>query len=107
MILSELDDTPYIQVYDRTKLGSKSKIPVPKANIDYVKNHNDVDEGKLLIVTNGLSKDVLPQNEKIDLHDKLGINKESLLKEEPAFFALKRNNSSKENCNLYMYLRTA
>ena len=47
-----------------------------KANIDYVKNHNDVDEGKLLIVTNGLSKDVLPQNEKIDLHDKLGINKD-------------------------------
>ena len=35
MLISELDDTPFIQVYDRTKLGTKSKIPVPKANIDY------------------------------------------------------------------------
>lgn len=35
MVLSELDDTRFIQVYDRTKLGSKTKVPVPKANIDY------------------------------------------------------------------------
>lgn len=35
MILSELDDSKNIQVYDITKLGSHTKIPVAKADIDY------------------------------------------------------------------------
>ena len=35
MILSELDSSEYMQVYDITKLGSHTKIPVAKAEIDY------------------------------------------------------------------------
>ena len=35
MILTELDDSEYMQVYDRSCLGKKRKLPVPKANIDY------------------------------------------------------------------------
>lgn len=35
MILSELDDSPYMQVYDITKLGSHTKVPIQKADIDY------------------------------------------------------------------------
>ena len=35
MILTELDDSPYMQVYDRTNLGKHKKVPIPKANIDY------------------------------------------------------------------------
>ena len=34
-ILSELDDTPFVMVYDRTNLGSKKRVPVQKASIDY------------------------------------------------------------------------
>lgn len=35
MILSELDDSDYLQVYDITKLGSNTKIPIGKADVDY------------------------------------------------------------------------
>src|SRR5574344_2285531 len=34
-VLSELDDKPYIMVYDKTKLGENKKVPVEKANVDY------------------------------------------------------------------------
>lgn len=35
MILSELDDKPYMMVYDIAKLGSNRKIPIDKPYIDY------------------------------------------------------------------------
>ena len=35
MILTELDDSQYMQVYDRTNLGKHQKVPVPKTYIDY------------------------------------------------------------------------
>lgn len=35
MVLSELDDSDYMQVYDRSQLGQHKKIPIPKAYIDY------------------------------------------------------------------------
>ena len=35
MILSELDDSDYLQVYDITKLGTHTKIPIAKADVDY------------------------------------------------------------------------
>ncbi len=35
MVMTELDDSEYMQVYDRSRLGEKKKLPVPKANIDY------------------------------------------------------------------------
>lgn len=34
-VLSELDDKPYIMVYDKTRLGENKKVPVEKANVDY------------------------------------------------------------------------
>ena len=34
-VLSELDDSDFVMVYDRTNLGSKKRIPVMKADIDY------------------------------------------------------------------------
>ncbi len=35
MIISELDDKDYIEVYDITKLGSHTKIPIQKCDIDF------------------------------------------------------------------------
>lgn len=35
MILTELDDSPNMMVYDRTNLGKHKKVPIPKADIDY------------------------------------------------------------------------
>lgn len=35
MILSELDDKDYMEVYDITKLGTHTKIPIEKCNIDF------------------------------------------------------------------------
>ena len=35
MVLTELDNNDYMQVYDRTNLGKHQKVPVPKAKIDY------------------------------------------------------------------------
>lgn len=35
MIITELDDSPYMQVYDRANLGKQKKVPIPKADIDY------------------------------------------------------------------------
>ena len=35
MILTELDNSDFMQVYDRTNLGKHQKVPVPKTNIDY------------------------------------------------------------------------
>jgi len=35
MIMSELDDSDYLQVYDITKLGTKNKIQVPKNTVDF------------------------------------------------------------------------
>lgn len=35
MVMSELDATPNIQVFDITKLGTNTKIPIKKNNIDY------------------------------------------------------------------------
>ena len=35
MVMSELDDKDYMEVYDITKLGSHKKIPIPKVYIDY------------------------------------------------------------------------
>ena len=35
MIMSELDDTPYLMIYDISKLGTNTKVPINKINIDY------------------------------------------------------------------------
>lgn len=35
MILTELDNSDFMQVYDRTDLGHNKKVPLPKASIDY------------------------------------------------------------------------
>ena len=35
MVLTELDNSDYMQVYDRANLGKHQKVPVPKAKIDY------------------------------------------------------------------------
>lgn len=35
MILTELDDSPNMMVYDRANLGKHQKVPIPKAGIDY------------------------------------------------------------------------
>lgn len=34
-VMSELDDSPHVMVYDRTRLSQGAKIPVDKANVDF------------------------------------------------------------------------
>lgn len=47
MVMSELDDKDYMEVYDITKLGSNTKVPIKKCNIDFdyalEKNYRIVD----------------------------------------------------------------
>lgn len=35
MVMSELDDSPYLMVYDITKLGSKTRVPINKTELDF------------------------------------------------------------------------